>query len=190
MTTQSLTTNQPSTQPPGGAIRIAVDRREKLPYLFNQYPGATTILKTLRTGDYSIAGHEDYIAVERKSLDDFLGSITHGRKRFFRELDRLSLIPYRCIVIEDMWCAVVDGLWERQVSIESVSGTIQCILQDFLIPVYFLGDRYMAQEFTYRFLEYRWRRMNDEVPVSRKWFRQAKRREERPVAGPDQEITS
>ena len=169
------------------AVRIAVDRREKLPYLFNQYPGATTVLKTLRTGDYSIAGHEDYIAVERKSLDDFLGSITHGRKRFFRELDRLAQIPYRCIVIADMWCAVVDGLWERQVSIESVSGTIQCILQDFQIPVYFLGDRYMAQEFVYRFLEYRWRRMNDEVPVSRKWLEQAKRREARPVAGSNQE---
>lgn len=43
----------------------------------------------LTTGDYSIKGFESDFAIERKSLDDLLHSLTSERDRFMREVDRL-----------------------------------------------------------------------------------------------------
>ena len=76
---------------------IVVDTREQKPYLFK---GNTTIVHGLRTGDYSIDGYEDYVAVERKSLEDYYGCLSANRKRFELALDRLSRIRFSSIVLE------------------------------------------------------------------------------------------
>ena len=163
-----------------GFMKFAVDRREKLPYMFTAYKSVEPILKILATGDYSICGHEDSIAVERKTLEDFLGSITASRKRFFREMHRLHRITHRCIVVEDTWEAIIEGCWERRITIESVAGTIMCILQDFDIPVYFCGDRFMAQGFTYRYLEYHWRKWyQSKEPLASKKIRASREKTEK-----------
>ena len=39
-------------------------------------------------------------AIERKSLDDFLGTIGAGWERFQRELDRMEAFPARVIIVE------------------------------------------------------------------------------------------
>jgi len=44
------------------------------------------------TGDYSIVGQEHRIAIERKSVEDFLGSITAGNARFRREHERMACL--------------------------------------------------------------------------------------------------
>ena len=51
-------------------VTIIVDLRERRPYRFH---GAIT--KALSTGDYSILGLENCIALERKSLPDLLSVI-------------------------------------------------------------------------------------------------------------------
>jgi len=38
--------------------------------------------------------------VERKSLNDFLGSIGNNRKAFMAEMQRIKAYPYRALVIE------------------------------------------------------------------------------------------
>jgi len=90
------------TKKPGGALKplgfaILIDSREQRPYRF---VGHMTIKTGLRTGDYSIDGYEDLVSVERKSLDDYYGCLAASRKRFERELERLSLMPYPAIVVE------------------------------------------------------------------------------------------
>ena len=48
---------------------IVIDTREQTPLVFPS--GVATVRGTLRTGDYSVAGHEAAFTVERKSLSDF-----------------------------------------------------------------------------------------------------------------------
>ncbi len=56
--------------------------------------------RALHTGDYSIKGYEDVIALERKSLQDMVGSLMNGRSRFLAEMERLAQFPYKCLCIE------------------------------------------------------------------------------------------
>lgn len=54
---------------------------------------------TLSTGDYSVAGLEHDVAIERKSISDLIGSLTSGRDRFKREVDRLRAYPFARLLI-------------------------------------------------------------------------------------------
>ena len=49
---------------------------------------------TLATGDYSVKGLVNVVAIERKSLTDLLGCIGQDRERFDREVIRLLAIPF------------------------------------------------------------------------------------------------
>ena len=74
---------------------ILIDSREQTPLIFS-YPNITA---TLATGDYSVAGLEDDFCVERKSLSDLYGSLTSGRDRFKRELQRMKAYPFARLLI-------------------------------------------------------------------------------------------
>lgn len=80
-----------------------IDTRERTPVDLSPL---THVRKCLKTGDYSIYGHEDKIAIERKSLQDFVGCCGQSRARFEREIERLRTFKYRAIVIEGDWSAV------------------------------------------------------------------------------------
>jgi len=81
---------------------IVIDTRERTPYLFERFPNwvSSTNVATLATGDYTIEGYEDRISLERKTLNDIVGSLTNGRERFLREMERLSKFDRACICIE------------------------------------------------------------------------------------------
>ena len=55
---------------------VVVDSRESAPYRFENLPNegrklvVRSVTRGLKTGDYSIAGFEHRVAVERKSLPD------------------------------------------------------------------------------------------------------------------------
>ena len=74
---------------------IIIDSREQTPLMFS-YPSITA---TLSTGDYSVAGLENDFCVERKSLSDLYGSLTSGRDRFMRELQRMRAFPFARLLI-------------------------------------------------------------------------------------------
>jgi DNA excision repair protein ERCC-4 len=78
-------------------LTAVVDTREQTP--LNLFP-MTEIRAGLQTGDYSLAGLERLIAVERKSPSDFLGCVGQDRERFDRELERIVAYRYRALVIE------------------------------------------------------------------------------------------
>ena len=88
--------NIPSVSPvTGGGYPLPVlvtDTREQRPLVFEHLD---SIPETLQTGDYSIKGFIDCFSVERKSISDLLNSLTRERKRFEKELHRLSGIGAR-----------------------------------------------------------------------------------------------
>jgi ERCC4-type nuclease len=106
-------------------MKIIIDSREQLPYTFSRYLGADDTAETgaLRTGDYSIAGYEERVAVERKTLDDFVGSVCQGRSRFENEMLRASEFEYFAIVIEGSVLDVRNGRYKSDMKPHSVLQT-------------------------------------------------------------------
>lgn len=78
-------------------FEITIDRQEKQPWHFDP-----TLVKTriahIKTGDYCVTGDRGF-AVERKSLNDFLGTISTGWDRFQREINRASVAGFHLPVI-------------------------------------------------------------------------------------------
>lgn len=109
-------------------IPIVIDYREKKPYSFDynvfDYQDAKRLLST---GDYSIKGFETNVAIERKSVNDFVQTIsnTARRKRFFEEIDRLASMEMHAIVVEgtveDIVC---EATLLRCMSAESMTGFV------------------------------------------------------------------
>ena len=90
-------------------LAIIVDTREQSPFAFPP-ESATTRRGTLKAGDYALAG-DDRFAIERKSLDDFLGTLSSGWDRFQRELDRMQEAGFvaRVVVVEGTMQDVLAG---------------------------------------------------------------------------------
>ena len=79
-------------------LHIVIDTREQRPWSFDPALVQATV-GTLKTGDYALAGDSSF-AIERKSLDDFIGTISSGWKRFQREIERMKNWPARVIIVE------------------------------------------------------------------------------------------
>ena len=75
---------------------IIIDTREQKPWVFPEW--ATVRVGTLKQGDYTLEG-DDRFAIERKSLDDFIGTIFSGWERFKRELERMTRADFAAKVI-------------------------------------------------------------------------------------------
>ena len=132
-------------------IRIVVDTREKEPYSF-PLDGVQTIRRKLVAGDYSLDGFEERVAVERKSLADFVSTVIHARSRFTRELTRLQEFEAACVVVEAGMDDILAGRYRGHAHPNAVFGLTLSIIVDFGIPVYFCGNRQIACRFLYDFL--------------------------------------
>jgi len=77
-------------------MHIVIDTREQSPWAFEPY--IETSVGTLKTGDYALEGDGQF-AIERKSLEDFLGTIGSGWPRFCRELNRMDEAGFAAKVI-------------------------------------------------------------------------------------------
>ncbi len=86
-------------------ITITIDTREQTPWHFP--PDQANVRRgTLKTGDYALDGDAGF-AIERKSLDDFIGTISSGWARFCRELARMGDWPAKVIIVEGRLTDVV-----------------------------------------------------------------------------------
>ena len=89
---------------------IIIDTREQQPYTFQQIkPQPKTIIKGLKTGDYSLDSLENKICIERKSLADAFSSVGSGRKRFEREMQRMSMFDYAGLIIESSLAGIFSN---------------------------------------------------------------------------------
>jgi len=124
---------------------IVCDSREIEPYSFK---GVATVRRALPAGDYSLEGLEDRVAVERKTLEDFVSTVIRARKRFRRELLRLREYEAACIVVEADLAEVLAGRYHSGVHPSAVLGAVVSIVIDYGVPVFFCSDRQVARLFT------------------------------------------
>lgn len=142
-----------------GPATIVIDTREQEEYSFDPRLAAT-VRRALPAGDYSVAGLESAVAVERKSLDDFVSTVIHSRARFRKELRKLASYRAACVVVE---AGVIDVLLHRyrgEAHPNAVVGSALSIILDFRIPVFFCSSRQAACRFVQAYLlaaHARWR---------------------------------
>lgn len=130
---------------------IVVDTREQEPFAFDS-ARVDTVRKALPAGDYSLAGWENQVAIERKSLEDFVSTVIRSRERFTRELDRLHGYESAAVVVEGNLADVLAHNYRSGAHPASVFGAALSIIIDHEIPVYFCSDRQIARRFVEEFL--------------------------------------
>src|SRR5512138_3703094 len=113
---------------------IVVDTREQEPYGF-QCGGLHVVRRALPAGDYSLAGYEQSVAVERKTLDDFVSTVIRHRSRFSKELRILSKYDAACVVVEANLRDILIGGYRSGAHPNAVLGTLFSIVVDFRVPV-------------------------------------------------------
>jgi len=134
-----------------GPATIIIDTREQEPYSFEPRLVAA-VRRALPAGDYSVEGLEERVAVERKTLDDFVSTVIHARQRFRQELRKLAEYRAACVVVE---ASVVDILLQRyrgEAHPNAVLGNALSIILDFGVPVFFCGNRQAACQFVQAYL--------------------------------------
>jgi len=79
---------------------VIVDTREQYPWSFASSTIIDNVIhKKLDTGDYSMAGFEDVLCIERKkSVAELATNITDDR--FKRELERMAQFKYKFLLLE------------------------------------------------------------------------------------------
>jgi len=130
-----------------------IDTREQKPLKLEYKKGLilNSERSNLYTGDYSIKGLENQIAIERKSLDDLMGCIGVNRERFEKEIIRLKGYPVRCIVVEATWKKIEEGNYRSRVQATAAIGTLMgWIAQG--IPIVMCDTHYRAGVFVARMM--------------------------------------
>ncbi len=101
-------------------LHVIIDTREQAPWAWNSGKVITSV-QALSAGDYALKEDCEQVkgratlavrfAVERKSLDDFLGTISVGWNRFQRELVRMESFPARVVIVEGNFseCCFLQG---------------------------------------------------------------------------------
>ena len=136
---------------------IVVDTRESLPLGF---PGSTR--KTLATGDYSVLGMEERVAIERKTLGDFYACVGRERARFERELERLGTMAYPAVVIEASLSDIAHGTEFSRVHPMSAIGSILAWSVKHRLPFFFAESRRRCRSMVYHLLRKFWEYHHEE----------------------------
>lgn len=131
---------------------VAIDTREQKPYRF-----ARSEVKTLASGDYSIVGLEDRVAVERKTKQDAYSSLGLGRARFERELQRLARFDYAAIVIETSLPDFLQAPGFSRMNPRAAARSLIAWSVKYRVCVFFAGDRRHGNALTRQLLEKFWR---------------------------------
>lgn len=123
---------------------ITIDTREQNPYTFSDKVIAER--GCLNVGDYSIKGLEERIVIERKSVGDFLGSITQGRERFTKELRQLRAYDFAGLVIEGDWRPLITGQWDVPTAVNpnSVIGSLLSFVTKYRVVPILAGNHFTA----------------------------------------------
>ncbi len=112
-------------------VEIVVDQREldsDIARDLSTREGVETRLETLEVGDYVLS---DRVAVERKSVSDFLDTLTGGDRSIFEQVGDLSRHYARPVVIIEG-----DGLYEeRNVHPGAIRGALASLAVDFGVSI-------------------------------------------------------
>jgi len=123
-------------------LRIVIDTREQRAWYFPEEV-ATVRRGTLPTGDYALEGDTKF-AIERKSLDDFLGTISSGWGRFESELARMIGWVAKVIIVEGTMLDVLQGRHNHPVLTLGFVAKRLATLTLSGVSVIFAGDNIMG----------------------------------------------
>ena len=129
-------------------LEIVVDSHERYAWKF-EHQQASTTRRALHAGDYGVLAGERLLAsVERKSLQDLVGTLTSGRMRYV--LADLAALPAAAVVVEDRYSSIFKLDRVRPSVVADSLGECQARFPS--VPIVFCETRALAQEWTYRFL--------------------------------------
>ncbi len=151
---------------------ILVDTREREPLaLFanhrNWIGGERRV--ALKSGDYTIEGMENLLALERKSLADMVMCTVTDRKRFLAVCGRLARLRWKAILVEATFEDIKRGFEAFNIPSDvhpnAVCGTLDAIEAKFGIPIIYTSAirglvteraaSWLSKHFTYWWLEQR-----------------------------------
>lgn len=131
---------------------LLVDTREQAGYTFTRFRRwfAAIERRSLRVGDYTIAGLEDRLAVERKSVEDLFAcsSPLGSRSAFVRACARLGKLEFAVLVIEGSLEEILDGTEWSGMHPNAVLGTLQAVAVRWGIQPWFVGTPILGEEVT------------------------------------------
>lgn len=97
-------------------MKIIIDTREQRPWSFPAECAETT-RGTLSVGDYALDGDTGF-AIERKSLDDFVGTVSSGWERFTRNqldvMDDRKMHP-QVVIVEARWLDIIHHKYTSRI---------------------------------------------------------------------------
>jgi hypothetical protein len=182
---------------------ILIDKAEKAPWGFDGITARSFIDKDQRkytprterrylgigNGDYSLNLFQDRIAIERKSPEDFQGTLLgwpqkieeaegeelaklsrkpiDRRGRFKSELRKLQALECRAVVVEASLAECINSVpqWGTRSAEENAKYLYSTFLswsQQFRVPWYFCDDRRLAEVTAFRIMEQFWDRHRSE----------------------------
>lgn len=140
-------------------LEIVVDVHERYAWKFT-HQQVSTRPAPLRAGDYGVELDGRLVAaVERKSLNDLVSSLTSGRLRY--ALAELDSLDRAAVVVEDRYSQVFAQHLVRPVLV--ADGIAECVARFPRVPIVFCETRALAQEWTYRFLAASLREIDSET---------------------------
>jgi ERCC4-type nuclease len=135
-------------------MKILIDTREQAPFTFSgtRFSQLEVVSQSLDTGDYSLAGLADRVAVERKSLPDLVLCLGRERERFERELQRAAALEAFCVVVEASWVDLAGGNYRSLMKPHAACQSVLAFTARYRIPFLFAGGRAHAEDMTIGFL--------------------------------------
>ena len=134
-------------------MKIVIDTREQRPFDFLAHGGEVEAERgTLSLGDYSLAGLEDRVAVERKSLADLVTCLGTERERFQRDLMRAAAMEAFAVVVEAAWQDLASGNYRSRLHPAAATASVLAFMARYRIPFLFAGNRANAEAVTVGFL--------------------------------------
>ncbi|MDR0881610.1 MAG: ERCC4 domain-containing protein [Candidatus Adiutrix sp.] len=127
-------------------MKIIVDTREQKPFTFEGREAVEVVVGTLATGDYSLVGLEDRVALERKSLADLVGCLTgSNRDRFERELARGRGLDYFAVIIENGFEELTAKQYHSNLNPHAAAQSILAFQVRHRVPFIWAGNRRAAE---------------------------------------------
>lgn len=143
-------------------LPIVTDSREQRPFAFRGRPVAVTV-GTLEAGDYSLAGFERRVAVERKALGDLVLCLGRERERFEREFARLRGFEVAAVVVEEPQEALRQGRYRGGLNPSAAWQSVLALSTRYRVPFFFCAGREVAEATTFDILRHfaneRWREL-------------------------------
>jgi ERCC4-type nuclease len=158
---------EPGGEGPSCAIAdgpvILVDSREQRPLPVGRY--LPTHVVALQSGDYSVAApdHPEGLglsldfAIERKSVDDLVASVTRERDRFERELHRLRGFAFARLLILSSPAVIAAGGYRSATNPKAVLASVATFEMRYGIPAVWIPDEGEAARWVARCAWLFWR---------------------------------